>query len=193
MNKIYLIIGKSAVGKDTLKSFLLDNGEFHNAISFTTRPMRSNERNGVDYHFVSDAKMDEIINSGQALETTEYKQSDGTLFRYCFARNCLSDNKNNLMVINPIGLKQLCSYPDIKEKISVIYLKASEMTRKARYYARESNDIESLRELWKTRAQRDYEDFKNLKSFLKTNQISYIEVEGNKKKFQQILKEINKN
>lgn len=49
---ITLYIGKSAVGKDTLLKKQIEDG-VSPIISFTTRPMREGEVNGVDYNFVS--------------------------------------------------------------------------------------------------------------------------------------------
>ena len=59
MNKQYTIMaimGKAGSGKDTLCRALLKEPEFLNAkpiISCTTRPIRDNETDGVDYHFLT--------------------------------------------------------------------------------------------------------------------------------------------
>lgn len=59
MNKVYTIIaimGKAGSGKDTFLRALLQEPEFKDAapiVSCTTRPMRENEQNGIDYHFLT--------------------------------------------------------------------------------------------------------------------------------------------
>lgn len=59
---IIAIMGKAGSGKDTLCRTLLEEPEFFNArpiISCTTRPIRDNEKDGVDYHFLTN---DEFTN-----------------------------------------------------------------------------------------------------------------------------------
>lgn len=62
----------SGGGKTTLCRMLL--GEYPStalSISFTTRPPRGNEKNGVDYHFVDRARFDELIRKGELVEWAE--------------------------------------------------------------------------------------------------------------------------
>lgn len=55
MNKIIVAIcGKSGAGKDTIAKHLIKmNPEWHAIVSCTTRPIRENETNGVDYYFLT--------------------------------------------------------------------------------------------------------------------------------------------
>jgi len=65
----FIISGPSGAGKTTLVSMLTK--EFDcvvRNISFTTRAPRSNERDGVDYHFISKAEFEEKIEKGDFLE-----------------------------------------------------------------------------------------------------------------------------
>lgn len=181
MSKIFLLIGKAAVGKDTFKNYLLTNGNFHNAISYTTRPVRPNEQQDVDYHFISDKEMDDIINKGLALETTEYPQADGSIFRYCYAKTCFDMEKDNLMIINPIGLKQLAQYPEIKSRMVVLYLSVGDTIRQARYIERElaeKSNLGNILERWYTRLKRDNLDFQNLVNFMNESQIPFHSITG---------------
>ena len=53
---IIAIMGKAGSGKDTLLKALLKEPQFKDAapiISCTTRPIRENERDGVDYHYIT--------------------------------------------------------------------------------------------------------------------------------------------
>ena len=52
-NKIICVIGKAAVGKDTLVNELLKDNQYRKAISYTTRPKRAGEIDGKDYYFIS--------------------------------------------------------------------------------------------------------------------------------------------
>ena len=48
-----IIVGKSASGKDYLKKLYEKNVWYSYAVPYTTRPKRDNEKNGVDYNFVT--------------------------------------------------------------------------------------------------------------------------------------------
>ena len=51
--KILAIIGQAGSGKDTLmKKVLAINDNLHEIVSFTTRPPREGEVDGVNYHFI---------------------------------------------------------------------------------------------------------------------------------------------
>jgi guanylate kinase len=64
-----VLSGPSGVGKDAVLDELARRGHrFHRVITCTTRPPRETERDGIDYHFLSDAQFDELIVSGGLLE-----------------------------------------------------------------------------------------------------------------------------
>lgn len=51
-----ILMGKSAAGKDTLLNKLVAQGKYKPIISYTTRPMREGETDGVEYHFVTETQ-----------------------------------------------------------------------------------------------------------------------------------------
>ena len=53
MGKIVLLMGKSTTGKDTIYKKLLENRTLglKKVVLYTTRPMRQEEANGVQYFF----------------------------------------------------------------------------------------------------------------------------------------------
>ena len=59
MKKIIVLLGASATGKDTVAKHISEKYNIPMAISYTTRPMRSNETQGVEYYFISDDEMHE--------------------------------------------------------------------------------------------------------------------------------------
>ena len=66
---LVVLSGPSGVGKDAVLDELARRGHrFHRVITCTTRPPRDGERAGVDYYFVSDAELDNLIASGGLLE-----------------------------------------------------------------------------------------------------------------------------
>ena len=66
---LLVLSGPSGVGKDAILDELARRGhDFHRVVTCTTRPPREGERDGIDYHFVSDADFDGLIASGGLLE-----------------------------------------------------------------------------------------------------------------------------
>ena len=66
---LFTLSAPSGAGKTSLVQALLERtGELQVSISHTTRPARSGERDGVDYHFVSDDKFQKIREQNGFLE-----------------------------------------------------------------------------------------------------------------------------
>ena len=66
MGKIYCIMGKSSTGKDTLfKKILGDESlSLKTIVPYTTRPVRAGEKNGVEYFFCDEKKVEELEREG---------------------------------------------------------------------------------------------------------------------------------
>ena len=78
--KIMLLVGISGAGKDTVKRRLLEDNEFADIVSYTTRQPRQNagvlETPGVDYHFIDEAAVNMLENH----EFIEAKFVHGTVY-----------------------------------------------------------------------------------------------------------------
>ncbi|HZO79992.1 MAG TPA: guanylate kinase [Solirubrobacteraceae bacterium] len=73
MAKVFVITGPSGVGKGTLIRGLLERiPELKLSVSATTRPPRAGERQGIDYHFLSDAEFDRLLGAGAFVEHATY-------------------------------------------------------------------------------------------------------------------------
>ncbi|MBR1900918.1 MAG: guanylate kinase, partial [Lachnospiraceae bacterium] len=70
MNHIFYLMGKSASGKDTIYESLLSDTTLHLSplIPWTTRPVRAREKEGVEYHFVTEEKRRELEAAGKIIE-----------------------------------------------------------------------------------------------------------------------------
>jgi len=69
---LVVLTGPSGAGKDSVLDALAARGHtFHRVITCTTRAPRDNERDGVDYYFVSDEEFDRLIATGGLLEHAE--------------------------------------------------------------------------------------------------------------------------
>lgn len=132
---IIAIMGKSGSGKDTLCRALLKRPEFKNAreiISCTTRPIRDNEQDGVDYHFLTNEQFTNQILSGEMVEATVFND-------WCYGTsvNNLDATCLNIGVFNPEGVGLLRGRDNINLK--VIYLEANDKDRLLRQLNREKN------------------------------------------------------
>ena len=71
-SRLFVIAAPSGAGKTTLvKALTTRNPELRFSISYTTRPQRRNEADGVDYLFVDKDEFDRLRTAGALLESAE--------------------------------------------------------------------------------------------------------------------------
>lgn len=84
---LFVISAPSGAGKTSIfRELLARYPELCESVSFTTRPVRAGERDGVDYHFVSRADFDRMVAEGAFAEWAEvhghrYGTAKATLLR----------------------------------------------------------------------------------------------------------------
>lgn len=110
MKNLYLIVGPSGSGKTTLANNLKTWYHLNPVVSYTTRPMRENEKNGVDHWFVSDEEFD---NLGEMVAFTEFNG-----YRYGVTRDII--DKSDTYVIDPAGVDYLKAHDIGPRKVVVI-------------------------------------------------------------------------
>ncbi len=139
MPKIYIIMGKSATGKDTIykKITELKELELKTVVLYTTRPIRIGEANGVEYFFVTEKKLDEFQKSNKIIEYRGYDTIHG-LWSYFTVDDGQIDLENN----NYIMIGTLESYEQIKkyygkENVVPIYIEVDDGIRLTRALMRE--------------------------------------------------------
>jgi guanylate kinase len=130
---ISAIMGKAGSGKDTLQNELVK--QIPNSfpiISCTTRPIRDNEQDGVNYHYLTVEQFTDQLLNNEMLESTEFNNwFYGTSFKN------LSTTGLNIGVYNPTGVEILRADPRIN--LTVIYLMANDKVRLLRQLNREEN------------------------------------------------------
>lgn len=107
--KIVTITGRTCSGKSTLEEALVKTGHYGKVISHTTRPRRSGEIDGVDYHFVSKQVFDSLWASGQFLETVNFGGNHYGASRSETDR-IFAEGKNVVVVVEPVGREQIQHY-----------------------------------------------------------------------------------
>jgi guanylate kinase len=71
--RVFVITGPSGVGKGTLiRGLLARVPQLELSVSATTRAPRAGERNGADYHFLSDEEFDRKVAAGAFVEHAAY-------------------------------------------------------------------------------------------------------------------------
>ena len=69
---LFIVSGPSGAGKSTIRSAILKKRpQLRYSISYTTRPPRGNEQDGVDYYFISKPAFRKKIDSGELAECAE--------------------------------------------------------------------------------------------------------------------------
>lgn len=144
-----ILMGPSGSGKDTIAKGLCSLG-FERNITYTTRPKRPEEFDGVDYYFVSDEKFDamakndnicDVINvkesRSQFAETDEFKASFGK----CRYASVVDGYKGGMVsIITPRGYKQIYDNHHGIVDNSLVFVICSPMMMNY-YYERNDNPL----------------------------------------------------
>ena len=135
MNCIFYIMGKSSSGKDTIYNRIRLEENLLPVVLYTTRPMRENEENGREYHFVDRACFDKMKSEGKVIEERIYNTIHGEWI-YFTSKDSIDIEKGNC-----IGIGTLESYVKIKEHfgeaVVPIYIEVEDGLRLARAVERE--------------------------------------------------------
>ena len=137
-----LLCGKSCSGKDTIKKELIKIG-MNSIVTYTTRPPRENEVDGVAYHFITEEKFLEKESQGFFAETTSYNVATGETWYYGSALEDFEDNK--VIIVNPYELRQIRKIKSLNP--IAFYITASEETIWNRLQQRGDDSAEARRRL----------------------------------------------
>ena len=159
MRKIFAVMGKASTGKDTLTKMLSETLELPIALSFTTRPMRVGEKQGVEYNFISDDDFWDLHGCDLLAEYTSYEVASGETWHYGLTKEELEKADYVLVIVNPDGLKQLKEI--YGHKICSILIDAPADVRIKRYLDRDEV-TESKAEECCRRFLADNKDFKDI-------------------------------
>ena len=139
MKKIIVLLGASATGKDTVAKHISEKYNIPMAISYTTRPMRSNETQGVEYYFISDGEMHEKFKNGEVIEHTSYYiQSEDVSYTYANVIEEFEKGDYVLTILNPHGLYQF-NKSQYKDNLVSIMLNCDARVRLIRSLNRDEN------------------------------------------------------
>ena len=153
MKKIICVEGRSNAGKDTFARKLSQDYGIDIVCSFTTRPMREYETDGLEHRFISKEKMAELRVGNDLIA---YTINEKTGIEYCANDSCLTGDCM-IYIINPNGVAWLKEHrPDIK--LLRVFLDCEEQTLVIRGIARGDD-----REVLLKRLASEREEFNALK------------------------------
>ena len=113
MGKIFCLMGKSSSGKDTIFKEINNDKDLDlkPIISYTTRPKRINETNGVEYFFINKDELNEFEKQNKVIEKRVYHTVHGDWFYGTINDGQINLDKNNYMLITTLdSYKSLRDY-----------------------------------------------------------------------------------
>lgn len=172
---LLILTGRSGSGKDTIAQYLKQIHNFERIVTYTTRPKRDYEVDGVDYHFISENEFKQKEKEGFFLETTSFTNSDKKKLYYGTSFESLETKKKAILILNPSGVKELRNY---NFNACIVHIDADDNIISNRLAMRGDKSKEIKR-----RMKADKKDFKNIDGFtdyrinnhgeLTSNEIAY--------------------
>ncbi|SDW90770.1 Guanylate kinase [Lachnospiraceae bacterium KHCPX20] len=168
MSKIYMIMGKSATGKDTIYARLMKRRDLKlkKIVPYTTRPMREGETDGVTYHFCSDQKLAELTEAGKVVEKRTYQTVYGpwNYFTVDDDQIDLTKQQDYLIIGTLEAFTHIRNYYG-KRRVVPIYIEVEDGIRLTRALGREKKQKEPKYDEMCRRFLADQQDFseENLK------------------------------
>ena len=165
-----VLVGKTCVGKDTIRNILVNEYGMERVVTYTSRPPREGEVDGVDYHFIKLSGKnyfdDKFIfhNLGMA-EVTEYNVASGETWFYGSSVYSYENADNKVIILNPDGLKAIRKKGI---KAFVVWIDSPESLIKGRQMARGDNPEEAER-----RRNSDLIDFADISKYTDTCVINW--------------------
>ena len=151
-----VITAKTASGKDSIVKELINIG-MNKVVTYTSRPIRPGETDGVEYHFVTKEEFLEMKSRGVFAETTNYQISKNVVWYYGTSKESLEE-QNAVIICNPSGLKYLRQQKDLD--LTVFYINSNEEVIRGRLIKRGDDPEEAERRL-----AADKEDFKGIEKY----------------------------
>lgn len=139
MSNFIYIMGKSASGKDTIYKRIKEQIDVKTYVLYTTRPIRTGEQEGVDYHYVSDEQMLKFKQEGKVIESRTYQTVKGPWTYATIADEQLEQNGDILTVGTLESYNKIREYYEDKKDIKLlpVYITIDEEGRRKRALERE--------------------------------------------------------
>lgn len=154
---IYILLGCTASGKDTIASKLAQSG-YKRIVTYTSRPKRSGEKDGISYNFVTKKAFERLISLNFFAEWRAYDTVDGIWYYGSSVESYELNNEDKIIILNPDGFRQIKKILNT-ENIKSIYVYSNIETIKNRSKKRGDKKEEAER-----RIEHDLIDFEGLEN-----------------------------
>lgn len=138
---IFCIIGKTGAGKSTIAKEVSRALDIPMIVSYTSRPKRINEKNGIDYNYVDNEYFEKHYKD--FIDLREYTVATGEVWRYGIRKNQIQKRKDYIVVVDVQGFKNLSKHFETK----AILIDSHDDVILQRLKQRNDNDKEALRRL----------------------------------------------
>lgn len=138
MAKIYVLMGKSSTGKDTVYKELMAKTKVSPITMYTTRPMRDGETDGKEYFFVTDEASEKYEADNKIIEIRKYNTVYGVWKYFTLDDDQIKKDSNNtyLVIATLEAYEKYISYYG-SEMVIPIYIEVDDRTRIHRAMQRE--------------------------------------------------------
>lgn len=144
MGNIYIIMGKSATGKDTIYKKLLsrEDIDLKKVVMYTTRPIRKGEKEGVEYHFVDEDKLNKLKKQGKIIEHRSYDTIHGKWHYFTADDGQIDLDNNDYLMIGTLETYDQIIKHFGQNRVVAIYLEVEDGLRLERALRREQSQEE---------------------------------------------------
>ena len=161
MPKLFIVLGKSASGKDTLYKDIV--GRFGDrlgvVVPYTTRPKRQGETEGVEYHFITEGQMSRMKRDGKVIESRCYQTVYGPWYYLTVDDGQIDLSKrSSILIVTPAAYEKLRDYFGA-EHVIPLYIETDDGVRLERALKRERAQAKPKSEEMCRRFLADAKDF----------------------------------
>lgn len=143
MGKIYVLMGKSATGKDTIFRRLIGMKglSLHTVVGYTTRPIRRGETDGREYFFVGTDEWKRLRQENKIIESRTYHTVAGDWHYFTVEDGQIDLKKQDYLFISTLsGYVQLKKHYG-EEMVVPVYIEVEDGQRLQRSLLREKRQL----------------------------------------------------
>lgn len=192
MSNIYYLMGKSSSGKDTIYKRIKElHPELKTVTIYTTRPIREGEKNGKEYYFVNEEKLQQLLDDGKVIELRTYDTVHGPWNYFTVDDGQFDQDTADYLMIGTLESYQKMREYFGEERIAPLYIEVEDGERLMRALTRERMQKEPKYAEMCRRFLADTEDFseENLKAVGITERFENRELEETVRKISERIQQ----
>lgn len=192
MSNIYYLMGKSSSGKDTVYKRIKElHPELKTVTIYTTRPIREGEKNGKEYYFVNEEKLQQLLDDGKVIELRTYDTVHGPWNYFTVDDGQFDQDTADYLMIGTLESYQKMREYFGEERIVPLYIEVEDGERLMRALTRERMQKEPKYAEMCRRFLADTEDFseENLKAVGITERFKNRELEETVRKISERIQQ----